>query len=418
MSGVGRGDVLQLFFQLDNALALLVDVGLVFLRRVEQCVDQLVAELAVAALDQFAGKLGLLVDGEAEAEAEFGVVFEQRVRPGRAAAFAILRPGSRGQVAAVDRGAAGGVGDQRAISEKLREQLEVGRFAAARAGAGEFEQRLLHLLLADGSDLDRAAVEFGDFEEEVPVVALGNAQRRLRRHVEGLETRLLLVLDRADVDADAAAGAVFGRDLDGILEAGPLFVARRGGLERGGSAFQLLRIVDLDADHRVRTNHGALAALDADVRVPDGNFEREIALLPLGGSSGEGAVDGEGADGQLVATIFVDRAQNVSFKVRGVGGEGLGNLDRARDLGRNLHFVQVGERFVHRLHVFLDDVFTLAAVGVANRLANRFDGARRRAGPWKWRRSRPAGSCSCGCPCRCRARRCSRRSQTGVLSWR
>ena len=37
-------------------------------------------------------------------------------------------------------------------------------------------------------------------------------------------------------------------------------------------------------------------------------------------------------------------------------------------------FVQVGERFVDGLHVLLDDVFTLPAVRVANRLADRFDG--------------------------------------------
>ena len=98
---------------------------------------------------QFAGKLGLLVDGEPEAQAEFGIVFEQRIRPGRAAAVGILGPGSGGQVAAVDRGAAGGVGHHGTIAEELRNQLQVRRLAASRAGAGELEQRLLHLLLAD-----------------------------------------------------------------------------------------------------------------------------------------------------------------------------------------------------------------------------------------------------------------------------
>jgi hypothetical protein len=53
-----------------------------------------------------------------------------------------FRPGGGGQVAAVDGGAAGGVGDHGAVAEQLAEQLDVGRFAAAGAGAGELKQRL------------------------------------------------------------------------------------------------------------------------------------------------------------------------------------------------------------------------------------------------------------------------------------
>ena len=106
-----------------DALALVVDIGFVFLRRVEQAVDEFVAELAVAALDQFAGEFGLLVDGEAEAEAEFGVVFKERVGPDGAAAIGVLGPGRGGEVAAVDGGAAGGVGDEGAVAEELRHEV-------------------------------------------------------------------------------------------------------------------------------------------------------------------------------------------------------------------------------------------------------------------------------------------------------
>ena len=37
----------------------------------------------------------------------------------------------------------------RALAEELRNQLQIGGFTTSRAGAGEFKQRLLHLLLAD-----------------------------------------------------------------------------------------------------------------------------------------------------------------------------------------------------------------------------------------------------------------------------
>ena len=88
------------------------------------------------------GVRGLRVDGQPHAEAELGVVLEQRVGPGRAAAVAVRASRRRRQVAAVDRRAAGGVGDQQPVAEELGQQLEVRRLAAAGAGAGELEQRL------------------------------------------------------------------------------------------------------------------------------------------------------------------------------------------------------------------------------------------------------------------------------------
>ena len=91
---------------------------------------------------QLAGIFALLVQRQAHAQAKFGVVFEERVGPGRAAPFAVDGPGGGGQVAAVDGGAAGGIGDQHAVAEELGEQLDVGCLAAAGAGAGELEQRL------------------------------------------------------------------------------------------------------------------------------------------------------------------------------------------------------------------------------------------------------------------------------------
>ena len=66
--------------------------------------------------------------------------WSRRPRPSCVAAV-----GSGGQVAAVDGGAAGGVGDERAVAEQLRHQLDVRGFAAAGAGAGELEQRLQQL---------------------------------------------------------------------------------------------------------------------------------------------------------------------------------------------------------------------------------------------------------------------------------
>ena len=96
-------------------------------------------------LDQRARRRLMRVHAQPQPEAEFRVVFEQRIRPCRPAAVAIGRVRRGRQIAAVNRRAAGGVGDQQAIAEQLREQLDVRRFAAARAGARVLEQRLEEL---------------------------------------------------------------------------------------------------------------------------------------------------------------------------------------------------------------------------------------------------------------------------------
>ena len=90
------------------------------------------------------------VEGQADAQAELGVVLEERVGPGRARGRrGSMRVGRGGQVAAVDRRAAGGVGDQRAVAEELGQELEVRRLAAARAGARVLEERLQELRALD-----------------------------------------------------------------------------------------------------------------------------------------------------------------------------------------------------------------------------------------------------------------------------
>ena len=88
-------------------------------------------------------------------------------------------------------------------------------------------------------------------------------------------------------------------------------------LNVAGRAFQFLAVVHLDADHGVRADHGALAALDADLRVPCGNLERQVALLPLGRAGREGSIAGERADGKFVALAGVDGAEDVVLELRG-----------------------------------------------------------------------------------------------------
>jgi hypothetical protein len=123
----------------------------------------------------------------------------------------------RRQVAAVDRRAAGGVGDQQPIAEQLRQQLEVRRLAAARAGARELEQRLQQLRALHVELRWRHRIEFRQrCEEEVEARTFAVAHFEQRRHVDRLVARIGLVLRRTDLHAQSAAGAVVGCDLEGV----------------------------------------------------------------------------------------------------------------------------------------------------------------------------------------------------------
>ena len=87
-----------------------------------------------------------------------------------------------------------------------------GRKRMRQAEEGIEELRALHLV-----ELEGGAIRRRQPQEELEVLALGFAQRRLRLHVDGLPLGIGLVLDRAELHAEFAAGAVFGSNLDGIF---------------------------------------------------------------------------------------------------------------------------------------------------------------------------------------------------------
>src|SRR5690348_10607135 len=82
----------------------------------------------------------MLVGCQPIAQPELRIVLEQRIRPGRPTALAVGSPGCHRQVAAIDGRAPGGVGDLQTVAEQLRQQLQIRRLAATRAGAGIDEQ--------------------------------------------------------------------------------------------------------------------------------------------------------------------------------------------------------------------------------------------------------------------------------------
>ena len=254
-------------------------------------------------LEQRAGRPLLRLETQPDAQAELGVVLEERVGPRRSPALAVGGPGGGGQVAPVDGGAAGRVGHQQAIAEELGEQLEVGGLAATGAGPGELEERL-----EDRGPLDRvvgeqAPVELGDGPEEVPAGALGVAVLEDGLQVERLVPGLGLGPARADLDAEAAAGAVVGGHLDGQQMTGELLGAEGLGEESRGSRLDGLGSEDLHPDRRVRADDRALPAVAADGGIPDRDLGGDGPLLEARGPRGEAAVGRHRRDRQGLAPV-------------------------------------------------------------------------------------------------------------------
>ena len=210
----------------------------------------------------------------------------------------------------------------------------------------------------------------------------------MRLHVNGFEAGGGLVFGGTDIDADATSRAVLRRDLNRIVQALPLTVARRALLERWGRRNRVLPIVDLDADDAMGADHGTLAALDADVRIPHGDFLGEVALFPLGGAGGVGAVSREGTDGQRIAQASEHLRRHLWTKAGAcTAGQRQGALTR-HPLW-NAYLIQVLQCLVDGAKIHRHDLLTALPVGFLDGFFDGTDGLGV-ATPQRWQRNRPA----------------------------
>ena len=304
------------------------------------------------------------------AKAVLGVVFEQRVRPSGAAAFLVdrIRRGRSG--AAPDGGAPSRVGDEHAIAEQLGDEARVGGFGAARAGAGELEQRLLELAALHGVVLHLGLV--------------GHLLHAVVEHV--LLGELALGTDHgkrvggAHADAHAAAHAVERRDGEGVA-IGVLELALHGDshkvLRRRGDFLVGERV---GANRGVRAHERTLVALDARGGFPLGNAYRNAALLERRRALLELAVlvTDERGDGQRVAVHAADGLHDLAHLLDELGlALKLGGSYVAcgvRPVGGNVDLHERGRAGVDRLVVHVNDGLALLQVRFRSRILHVLDG--------------------------------------------
>ena len=89
----GRIQCVQLPGDRLNTLALFVYICLICLRCIQHGLHYIITQLTSHRIKQGAGIAGMLIISQPEAQAEFGIVFKQRIGPGRTSA---LRIGSVG----------------------------------------------------------------------------------------------------------------------------------------------------------------------------------------------------------------------------------------------------------------------------------------------------------------------------------
>ncbi len=201
----------------------------------------------------------------------------------------------------VDGGAARRVGDHHVVAEQLGDGLDVRGFAAARAGAAEFEQRLRELGILHVGRFRKDVILVADLRVEV-VEALLFFQLLLSvDHDKGLPR------SRADVDAVAAARAVQHGDRKGegiFLQRCPAGRA----LQALRRLFEIFLFENERTDGGVRADEGTGGTLDALARIPFRNQDSDAPLLKGGCAGRHGAVGvgQEGTDRKAVSVLRVD----------------------------------------------------------------------------------------------------------------
>ncbi len=183
-----------------------------------------------------------------------------------------------------------------------------------------------------------------------------------------------LVLAGQAVDAQGAAAAVLGEDLDRGLAALELGAHGIDGLEGLGGSSSGRRLDDLHPDGGVRADQRATAALDAVFRQPFRHVHGDIALLVLGGAGGPGAVVRHLGDLDLVALALDHLGGDLLDEVRGVGRNSSRQFGMTAGGLGHLDLDDVVHRRVDRAVVHLDDLVALLAVGLLDGALDGRDG--------------------------------------------
>ena len=290
------------------------------------------------------------------AQAVFCVIFKEGVGPCRSLAFGILCVRHGGGAGSVNGGAAGGIGNHHAVAEEAGHHIDVGCFAAACAGAGEFKVGRFELGASEVA-LAQRILTGREIHGVVPEVLLGQLGFS-RLHDESL------LGSGAGVGADAAAIAVFRVDDDAEFQAfhrASEFLHN----ESFRCFFRFFFCYQNRTDGGMGAYHGALVAFDTVFRNPFRNIDGSSRAFVLGCTGRECAVfqTFPGGNREIVPFLAVHDVAHVLDEIRtghsGNGAAGGGVFPCCRDF----HFFHTRHACVYGGIIHIHHVLAFSAVG-------------------------------------------------------
>ena len=147
-----------------------------------------------------------------------------------------------------------------------------------------------------------------------------------------------------------------------------------GGLEIRGRLLETSFAVELGADDAVRADEAAVAALDADIRLPHRYEHRDVALLPAGCGGRIGAVRRQHADWQQIAVAGHHYRRDFAHERGRLLWYRWDQLQFAAHVLVHFDLEETGERIVDRFEVLAHDLLALLAVGFLDGLLDFLDG--------------------------------------------
>ena len=123
----------------------------------------------------------------------------------------------------------------------------------------------------------------------------------------------------------------------------------------------------------MRTNHGTLAALNADIFIPNGDFKRDVTLFPLGGRCRKGAINGHRANRKLVAFIGYYHPGYVFDKSGSFIRHWRWHFDIAGYLVWNFNLMEIFQCNINSVKIHLNNVFASFTISLLNRIFDSCD---------------------------------------------
>jgi hypothetical protein len=186
-------------------------------------------------------------------------------------------------------------------------------------------------------------------------------------------TATFLALGRADVDADAATGAIVGSDLDGHLRGREIFALASLSTGSLRSAFKAFRLVRLHADRRMGQTRASTWRTRCRSRDPRSGSPWRCCASRYCRVGREGAVGGRALTGQVALACQQHRGDALDEFVAVV-------LEPAADCAwlvacaGHLDFVPFRpDRAVHGSEVLLQNRLASFAVGLLDRVLDLLD---------------------------------------------